>query len=95
MPRNVYWELFYHFVWRTKDSWPMLKPNVQEAAYKFLTHRALTTPEALVHAIGGIEDHVHIAVSLPPTVQLAEWVGDLKGACSHGAFRALAPSSLR
>ena len=26
MPRNVYWELYYHFVWRTKDSQPMQFP---------------------------------------------------------------------
>ncbi len=83
MPRNVYWELFYHLVWRTKDSRPMLTPEVEKEARKFLIHRALETPEALVHAVGGIEDHVHMAVSLPPTVQIAEWIGDLKGACSH------------
>ncbi|HYE61064.1 MAG TPA: transposase [Phycisphaerales bacterium] len=83
MPRNVYWELFYHFVWHTKNNLPLITPPVQEVAYKFLIHRALSVQGAIVHAIGGIEDHVHMAVSLPPTVQLAEWVGDLKGACSH------------
>ncbi|MBX3404443.1 MAG: IS200/IS605 family transposase [Phycisphaeraceae bacterium] len=83
MPRNVYWELHYHFVWRTKDNSPMLAPAVEQLTHKFLVHRALQTPEAIVHAVGGIEDHVHMAVSLPPTVQLAEWVGDLKGATSH------------
>src|SRR5207249_121403 len=37
----------------------------------------------LVHAVGGIEDHVHMAVSLPPTIELAKWIGDIKGASSH------------
>jgi putative transposase len=83
MPRHVYWELFYHFVWRTKDSLPLLKPDVEAAARKSLLHRALEAPGSLVHAIGGIEDHVHMAVSLPPTVTLSEWVGELKGSCSH------------
>lgn len=72
-----------NFVWHTKDNLPLLTPPVQTATYKYLTHRALKTPEALVHAIGGIDDHVHIAVSLPPTVELAKWIGELKGSSSH------------
>jgi putative transposase len=83
MPRNVYWELFYHFVWRTKDSLPLLTPAVEPLVHKFLIHRTLQTPEAVVHAVGGTDDHTHLAVSLPPTVELARWVGDLKGACAH------------
>lgn len=83
MPRNVYWELYYHFVWRTKDSAPLLNAKVEPLTHKYLIHRALQTPEAMVHAVGGIEDHIHLAVSLPPTVEIARWVGDIKGACSH------------
>jgi putative transposase len=83
MPRNVYWELFYHFVWRTKDSEPMLSRSVEESTHKYLVHRALRTPSAIVHAVGGIEDHVHLAASLPPTVEIAKWIGDLKGASAH------------
>ena len=41
------------------------------------------TPEVSARAIGGIENHVHIAVSVPPTVQPAEWIGQLKGASAH------------
>jgi putative transposase len=83
MPRNVYWELFYHFVWRTKDSAPMLTPAVEPLVDKYLTHRVLETPESIVHAVGGVEDHRHLAVSLPPTVELATWIGQLKGASAH------------
>ena len=83
MPRNVYWELFYHFVWRTKDSMPLLVPRVETPAHKYLVHRVLETPEAIVHAVGGTDDHVHMAVSLPPTVEIARWIGELKGSCSH------------
>ena len=83
MPRNVHWELFYHFVWHTKANAPMLTGDVGALAYEFLSHRVLETPEAHLHAVGGIEDHCHLAVSLPPTVELAKWIGQLKGACSH------------
>ncbi len=83
MPRNVYWELFYHLVWRTKERAPMLTAQAEPLTHKYLIHRALQPPEALVHAVGGIEDHIHMAVSLPPTVEIAKWVGDIKGACAH------------
>ena len=83
MPRNVYWELYYHLIWRTKDSEPLLTPRVEPLTHQYLIHRALQTVGALVHAVGGIEDHVHMAVSLPPTVEIARWVGDLKGATAH------------
>src|SRR5262245_47741759 len=83
MPRNVYWEIYLHLVWRTKDSLPLLTPAVEKETRKFLVHRALETPEAIVDSVGGIEDHVHMAVSLPPTVQLSTWIGELKGSCSH------------
>lgn len=83
MPRNVYWELYYHLVWRTKESAPMLTRYIEPQVHKYLTHRALETTDAIVHAVGGIEDHVHIAVSLPPTIEIAKWVGDLKGACAY------------
>lgn len=83
MPRNVYWELFYHLIWRTKDSMPLLNPKVEPLTHKYLIHRTLETPEAIVHAVGGTDDHVHKAVSLPPTVELAKWIGDIKGASSH------------
>jgi putative transposase len=83
MPRNVYWELYYHIVWRTKDSVPYISESMASRVYDYLTYRALQTPGVIVHALGGIEDHVHMAASLPPTIEISKWIGDLKGATSH------------
>lgn len=89
MPRNVYWELFYHLIWRTRDSASMLDARVEPFVHKYLIHRALQTSGVIVHAVGGIEDHVHMAVSLPPTIEIAKWVGDIKGASAHAVNHAL------
>ena len=75
--------MYFHLVWRTKTSMPLLNAKVEPLTHKYLVHRALQTPGVLVHAVGGIEDHVHMAVSLPPTVEPARWIGELKGSCSH------------
>ena len=39
--------------------------------------------EAIVHALGGTTDHVHLAVSVPPKVALANFIGDVKGHASY------------
>ncbi len=35
------------------------------------------------HAVGGTENHVHMAVSVPPTLLISEFIGRLKGGSSH------------
>ena len=32
-----------------------------------------------VHAVGGVEDHVHLAVSIPPAMSVAAVIGRIKG----------------
>ena len=44
----------------------------------------------LVHAIGGTDDHVHLAVTAPPTLLVSEWIGELKGASAHYVNHTLA-----
>jgi putative transposase len=83
MPRNVYYEINLHFVWHTKDSTPVLGSSIEKHLYGFLRERALQTPGLYFHAIGGIEDHVHLVVSVPPTLLISDWVGQMKGASSH------------
>ena len=83
MHRNVYSEINLHLTWHTKQNLPMLVDPIRDRLYRYLTHRVITTPNALLHAIGGIEDHVHLAVTVPPTVLVSDWVGRLKGASAH------------
>jgi putative transposase len=36
-----------------------------------------------IHEIGGIETHVHLCVTIAPTVLISDFIGQLKGASSH------------
>ncbi len=83
MSRRAYSEINLHITWHTKNNLPLIKAELEPKLYQFLKQKILETPETFVHAIGGIENHVHIVVSIPPTVQPAEWIGQLKGASSH------------
>ncbi len=83
MSRNYYSELHLHIVWHTKNSLPLLSASVEPLAHRFLKKRIVETPGAFVHEIGGIEDHVHVVVTIPPTLLISEWIGQLKGGSAH------------
>jgi len=87
--RNYHSEINLHIVWHTKSSLPLLTPEVEPLAHRFLKKRIIDTPRAFVHEIGGIETHVHIAVSIPPTLLISELIGQLKGGSSHDVNQAL------
>lgn len=83
MSRNFYSELNLHLVWHCKLSSPLLTPEIEPLAHRFLRKRIIETPGAFVHEIGGIETHVHLAVTIPPTLLISEFIGQLKGGTTH------------
>ena len=83
MPRNVYYEINLHLTWHTQDNAPVLVDQVESRCHQFLMHKCAETRGVCVHAVGGTETHVHVAVSVPPTLLVSEWIGQLKGSCSH------------
>ena len=83
MSRNYYNEINLHLVWHTKNSLPLLTPKTEPLAHRFLKKRIIETPGAFVHEIGGTETHVHLAVSIAPTITISEFIGQLKGGSSH------------
>ncbi len=62
---------------------PVLVDIVEDHLHHYLKHRALQTAGVIVHEMGGTADHVHLAVSMPPTVGISDWIGKLKGASAH------------
>ena len=70
-------------VWHTKDNAPVLVGSIEKHLYGFLRDRARQTPGLYSHDIGGIEDHVHLVVSVPPTLLISDWIGQMKGSSSH------------
>jgi len=83
MSRNYYSEIHLHIVWHTKLSRPLLSPKVEAVTHAYLRQRIINTPGVYVHEIGGMETHLHIAVTIAPTIVISELIGQLKGASSH------------
>jgi REP element-mobilizing transposase RayT len=77
-----YWELYYHLVWATKQREPLITPEMRDPLYNYLRGKGMSLG-GIVHSVGGIDDHVHVAVSIPPRLALSDFVGQLKGASAH------------
>ena len=77
-----YWQLFYHMVWATKNREPLIRQEFEADLWRVLVGKA-TELGALVHAVGGVEDHVHFVASVPPKIALSEFVQQLKGSSSR------------
>ena len=72
-----YWQLFYHIVWATAERLPLLTPDVEEQVYGYLRSKAVGL-EGVVFAVNGMPDHVHMLVSIPPKVAVAQFIGQVK-----------------
>ncbi len=77
-----YTRLFYHFVWATWNRMPLLTGEIEAKAYALIRSQC-TAANAEVIAIGGIENHVHLLVSLPAVQELPEFIKAIKGVSSR------------
>ena len=78
----TYWRLHYHIIWSTMDRQPILTTQLEKIFYGVIYGKA----EELglkIHAAGNMEDHVHIVVSIPPKIAVADCVRHLKGASAY------------
>ncbi len=85
-----YWKLYYHFVWSTKNRLPLIDSALEPELYRAIAAK-VKDMEGFIHALGGIADHVHLAVSIPPKIAPAKFIGDVKGNCSHYVNHVLKP----
>jgi putative transposase len=75
---HSYNSLLVHCVWSTKNREPLLSGEVRERLWPYLGGIARENRMKAL-AIGGVADHVHMFLSLPPTLSVAKAVQLLKG----------------
>jgi len=83
MARHIYSEINLHITWHVKQSLPIISPEIEPRLHRYIRSYALQSRSVIFHEIGGTETHIHIVVSIPPTLVIADWIGKLKGASSH------------
>lgn len=82
LPTMPLWNLYYHFVWATHQRRPLITPIREAPLYQFIHHKTHQLGGRL-HAVGGIADHIHLIVSIPPSLAPAEYTKAIKGSSSR------------
>ncbi|WP_426777688.1 IS200/IS605 family transposase [Lusitaniella coriacea] len=76
------WRLYYHLVWTTKERQPLIVSEREPDLYSYIIGKS-NAMRCIVHAIGGMEEHIHLIVSIPPTLAIAEFVKKIKGSSAY------------
>ena len=76
------WRLYYHLIWSTKERQPLITTDIEAQLYEYMIGKT-DSLHCITHAIGGIENHLHLVVSIPPKLSIAEFVKGVKGSSSH------------
>ena len=79
---SVYSRLYVHLVWATRERRPVLDDRSMRRLGGRMASLC-TEHGCLLLASGGIADHVHLLVSLHPSVAVADLVKYLKGSTSQ------------
>jgi putative transposase len=85
-----YYKLYYHIVWGTKNRQGIILPDFESGLYRVMAAKVLEM-DGIVYAIGGVEDHVHLAVTIPPKHALSKVIGEIKGNSSHAVNYMIKP----
>jgi REP element-mobilizing transposase RayT len=88
---NTFTSLHYHLVFSTKHRHPWLLADIEQRVWQYLGGIARDNRMNALQ-IGGVEDHVHILLGMPPTMAVSKAVQLLKGGCSkwiHDNFPSL------
>ena len=88
---HSYTNILIHYIFSTKNRERIITEKFQERLHPYLGGIARENNMRAL-AIGGVEDHVHLLVSLPPTLAVAKAIQLIKGGSSkwvHDTFPTL------
>jgi putative transposase len=74
---NTYTQILYQIVFSTKNRELVLTENNRPQLFKYI-HGLLKNKNCHLYRLNGVEDHIHILISLHPTTSLSTLVKDIK-----------------
>lgn len=78
---NTFASLTFHLIWSTKNREPFITSEVRERLYAYIGGIVKREKGKLI-CIGGIEDHVHLLISLHPNVAISILMREIKSKSS-------------
>lgn len=79
---HTVWDCKYHIVWVTKYRYSVLGGDVGLRCRELIREIAISK-EMVIHAGAVNRDHVHLLISIPPSLSVSKAVRYLKGKSSH------------
>jgi putative transposase len=76
-----HYRLFYHFIWSTKNRQPWIVPELEQHLFDSIRSKVIGL-DARVLAVNACRDHIHLVASVPPTISLSNFIGQVKGISS-------------
>jgi putative transposase len=73
--------LFYHVVWATKNRQQWIIQELESVLFNSIRSKAIGLG-AKVYAVNACLDHVHLVVSIPPSISISRFIGQVKGVSS-------------
>lgn len=78
---HSYVKVYIHYVFSTKNREKCIPPEIQDRLWAYMGGIAREN-KMIALAIGGVEDHAHVLLSLPSTVSIAKAIQLVKGGSS-------------
>jgi REP element-mobilizing transposase RayT len=78
---NTYTSLHFHFVFSTKNRKPSISHDIEERVWSYIGGIARENDMQPI-LIGGMPDHIHLALGLPSTLAASKAMQQIKGASS-------------
>ena len=85
--------LFLHLVWATWDRSPLIDPAIERRIYRLIVSQAQDLG-CKVLALNGMPDHVHLVITFPTTVTIANIAKQVKGTSSLFVNDTIKPDTL-
>jgi putative transposase len=78
---KVFHQLYYHIVWTTRNREPILAEPIRPPLFAAIRAKCAEL-HCVVHALNAVDDHVHLALEIPPATAVSTVVGQVKGISS-------------
>ena len=78
MTGKTHKSIYYHIIFATKGRQPFLNGEIKEQVYHFIRNKCKRLGLYL-HRIGGIQDHIHMLVYIPPKIAVADIIVRSRG----------------
>ena len=75
---HSYISIYIHYIFSTKNRQEIIKPELEERLWPYMGGIARENKMKAL-AIGGMEDHTHVFLSLPSTLSISKAIQLVKG----------------